>query len=262
MNWKRKEAEMSKQIVSFGIKLVTKEPFRIGAQQNVMSGVDSPVTTVGGRVVIQGSSLKGALRAQIEDHLIDHYPNEPSMKPCIPSSYNTLSPEERKLIEMGKYREGGGCSYSPNPKNRTESICPVCYLLGAQGLVGFVRVPYLYTDVPPEDMYAVRIDRASGVVSERTNRDFQIMADGIEFTGELDVILKDTVKGWELGKIRMIDEKFSIGANDRWLRDGKWDEQRIIRELIEERLRAINLLGGFKSRGCGKVEIKVTRIQP
>ena len=252
---------MSKEIRRFEIKLVTKEPFRIGAQQNVMSGVDSPVTTVGGRVVIQGSSLKGALRAQIEEHLIDQYPNHPAMKPCIPSSYNTLSPEERKLIEKGKYREGGGCSYSPNPKNRTESICPVCYLLGAQGLVGFVRVPYLYTEAPAEDMYAVRIDRASGVVSERTNRDFQIMADGIEFTGELDVIVNDTVKGWELGKVRTIDEKLGIGANDLWLKDGKWHAERIIKELIIDRLTGINLLGGFRSRGCGKVQLKVSDIK-
>ena len=248
---------MSKETRSFSVTLVTKEPFRIGALQNVMSGIDNPVTTIGGKVVIQGSSLKGALRACIEEYLIDTYPNDPLMKPCIPSSYNTLSPDEKKLIEKGKYREGGGCSYSPNPRKRSENICPVCYLLGAQGLIGFVRIPYLKTDVIPEDMYAVRIDRASGVVSEKTNRDFQIIADEITFTGIMEVIVKDSVKIWELGKTRIIDEKLGIGANDAWLKDGKWSADKIIQELIVERLKTVNLMGGFKSKGCGKVKIDV-----
>lgn len=249
---------MSKDIKYFNVKLVTKEPFRIGALQNVMSGIANPVTTVGGRVVVQGSSLKGALRASIEGYLIDKFHNDPAMKPCIPSAYNTLSADEKKLIEQGKFREGGGCTYSPNPRNRSESICPVCYLLGAQGLIGFVRVPYLYTDSTPEDMYAVRIDRATGVVSEGTNRDFQVIADGVEFKGVLEVIVKDDVKGWELGKPRIIDEKLGIGANDAWLKKREWAANRIINELIIDRLKAINILGGFKSRGCGKVEVEVS----
>lgn len=248
---------MSKEIRYFIVRLVTKEPFRIGALQNIMSGVDSPVTTVGGKVVIQGSSLKGALRAGIEEYLIDTFPDNPSMKPCIPSAYNTLSPDEKKLIDQRRYREGGGCSYSSNPRNRSESICPVCYLLGSQGLIGFVRVPYLFTDVAPEEMYAVRIDRATGVVSEKTNRDFQIISNGVEFEGVLEVIIKDSVKNWELGKSRIIDKNSGIGANDTWLNDGKWDSGKIINELILGRLKAIELLGGFKSKGCGKVEIGV-----
>ncbi len=252
---------MSKNIRNFNLTLVTKEPFRIGAKEDVMSGVGNPLTTVGGRVVIQGSSLKGALRSSIEEYLIDTFPNESAMKPCIPSAYNTLSADEKKLIEKGKFREGGGCSYSSNPRNRSESICPVCYLLGAQGLIGFVRVPYLYTDATPEELYAVRIDRATGVVSEKTNRDFQIIADGIEFKGVLEVIVKDSVKNWELGKPRIIDEKLGIGANDAWLKKGEWNADRIINELILERLKAINLLGGFKSKGCGKVEIEVTELK-
>lgn len=248
---------MSKDIRCFEITLITKEPFRIGALKNIMSAIDKPVTTIGGKVVIQGSSLKGVLRANIEEYLIAQYAGEKDMKPCIPSAYNTLSSDEKKLIEAGKYRGGGGCSYSPNPKKRSESICPVCYLLGAQGLVGFVRMPYLYTDATPEDMYAVRIDRATGVVAEGTNRDFQIMADGVEFKGELEIVVKDNVRGWELGKSRSIDEKLGIGVNDAWLKNGAWSTDRIIRELIVDRLVDIKLLGGFKSKGCGKVEIKV-----
>ena len=252
---------MSKIIRAYTVTLVTKEPFRIGAKQNIMSGIDNPITTVGGRVVIQGSSLKGALRASIEEYLISMFAGNSAMKPCIPSAYNTLSADEKKLIEQCKFLEGGGCSYSPNPRHRSESICPACYLLGAQGLVGFIRVPYLYADVTPEEMYAVRIDRATGVVSDKTNRDFQIIADGIEFKGTLEITVKDIVKGWELGKSRIIDEKLGIGANDSWLKNGNWNVDKIIDEFIIKRLKAIKLLGGFKSRGCGKVEINIDDIK-
>lgn len=252
---------MSREIRKFKVKLVTEEPFRIGALKNVMSGIDNPVATIGGKVVVQGSSLKGALRAGIEEYLIDNYSKEPAMKPCIPSAFNTLSADEKKIIEQKKYRDGGGCSYSSNPKHKTESICPACYLLGAQGLVGFLRIPYLHTAAAPEDMYAVRIDRATGVVSEKTNRDLQIIANGIEFTGTLEVIVSDSVKGWTLGKSRIVDEKFGIGANDAWLNKGDWNADRIIKELVVDRLTAINLLGGFRSRGCGKVKIDLTEIK-
>jgi CRISPR/Cas system CSM-associated protein Csm3 (group 7 of RAMP superfamily) len=249
---------MSKEVRSFEVKLTTKEPFRIGAQKNIMSAIDAPVTTIGGRVVIQGSSLKGALRSSMEEHLIHSYPDDPTAKPCIPSAPNTLSADERKLIERGVYRVGGGCSYSPNPRNRSAGICPACYLLGAQGLVGFVRVPYLYTDTLAEEMYAVRIDRALGVVSEKTNRDFQVMPDGVIFVGQIEVTVKDALKGWELGKSRIVDQEAGIGADDAWLKDDKWDADRIVEELIVERLRGLKILGGFRSKGCGKVQIELT----
>lgn len=165
------------------------------------------------------------------------------------------------MIEQKKYREGGGCSYSSNPNNRTPSICPACCLLGAQGLVGFIRIPYLYTESMPEDIYAVRIDRATSVVAEKTNRDVQLIAKGKEFSGVLEVVAKDSIKGWELGKSRIVDEKNKIGANDAWLNKGAWNADRIIKELIEDRLKDISLLGGFKSRGCGKVEIQITEVR-
>ena len=48
------------------IQAITKEPLRIGGKKDPLSGADNPVTRVGGRLVIPGSSLKGALRAEIE----------------------------------------------------------------------------------------------------------------------------------------------------------------------------------------------------
>lgn len=245
-----------KEIRKITIKLVTSEPFRIGALQDVMSAIDNPVATIGGKVVIQGSSLKGALRASIEEYLIDNYNAEGDMKPCIPASINTLSNDEKSLIEAGKYKPGGACHYSARDKSKT--ICPACYVLGANGLIGFVRVPYLYTDRTPEELYSVRIDRETGVVSERTNRDYQIMADGVTFEGKLEVLINDPRRNWILGQKRPIGLEDKIFQGDKWLETMDWDSERIIKELIIDRLKAVDSLGGFKSKGCGKVDISTS----
>lgn len=245
---------MSATWKEYEVALVTQEPFRIGALQDVMSGIDNPIATVGNRPVVQGSSLKGALRANVEQYLIEAYPNDPPMKPCIPSSRKMLSPEEKKLIERGIYRKGGSCLYSKRSK---AGICPCCYLFGAQGLVGFVRVPYLFSTATPEELYSIRIDRATGVVAEGTNRDYQLLPDGVEFKGALEVMLEDKAKAWKLGEPRPLQTRGRF-KGDKWLEAGRWQADRIIRELIVERLREIHLMGGFKSKGFGKVSITVT----
>lgn len=242
---------MSNDVRNYKVTLTTKEPFRIGALQNALSGLDNPVATVGGRVVVQGSTLKGALRAEIERYLIESFGSDEAMKPCIPSAVNTISPEEQKLIDKKLYRDGGGCTYS---MRRKTDICPACYLLGAQGLPGFVRVPYLFTEANAEDLYSVRVDRATGVVAERTNRDYQIMPDQTVFAGRLEILMKDVGRDWELGKPRNLDEH-----RDKWVGNGKWDAEKIIDELVLARLREIHLIGGFKSKGCGEVKIEVER---
>jgi len=243
---------MTIEYKQFQVTLVTQEPFRIGALEDVMSGIHNPVATVGGRVVVQGSSLKGALRANVEGYLIERYGDDPEMKPCIPSSERTLSPDEKILINKGLYRRGGSCMYSQ--RRKSPSICPTCYLFGAQGIVGFVRVPYLYSDVSPESLYAVRIDRAAGVVAERTNREYQIMRDGVEFTGILEVLMSHPARAWELGQPRPL-QKTDEFHGDRWLERNGWSAERIIDELLIQRLESLNLLGGFKSKGCGKVSV-------
>lgn len=240
---------MSNVVKRFKVTLTTLEPFRIGALQNVLSGVNNPVATVGGKVVVQGSTLKGALRSEIERYLIEEYQSENNnnMMPCIPSSVRTLSLEEQGLIKKKLYRENGGCVYSM--RRKSESICPACYLLGAQGLPGFVRVPCLYTDATAEDLYSVRVDRATGVVAESTNREYQIMAKDTVFEGNLEIALAYPTRDWIFGEPRC--------ENDEWLKSGEWTRGKIIKELILDRLEAITMMGGFKSKGCGKVEIKV-----
>src|SRR3990170_4360274 len=125
---------------------------------------------------IELTTLEGFLRNKMEEYLIDNYRISELMKPCIPSSENTLSADEQILIKEGKYREKGACQYSSEDLHkRSNSICPVCYFLGANGLNGFIRVPYLYSESRPDELYSVRADRAKDAVVDRTNRNYQIM---------------------------------------------------------------------------------------
>ena len=195
-------------------------------------------------------------QSKIEEYLIDKYSNIQEMKPCIPTSQNTISHEEEKLIEKGKYRPNGNCEY---PK--VDTICPVCYFLGANGLVGFVSIPFLYTDNSAELMYSVRIDRAKGTAADRTNRDYQVLPQGSIFKGDIEIILEDTVKGWKLGQKRKglqrdvdkwLDEK-SVVSGEKF---SEMTQKDLIKEFIEERFKEITQLGGFKSKGAGKVKIE------
>ena len=255
---------------TFTITLKTKEPLRIGGKKDPLSGADNPVTRVGGKLVIPGSTLKGALRTRIEEFLIDsHYSNGKwedgleHFKPCIPGA--ELSEDEVLLVKSGKYRDQGGtCRYPCNDrscgKEISHSICPVCYVLGSMGLNGFVKVPFLYAEGSASELYSSRIDRGTKTVATGTNRPYELIPDGTVFTGQLVVLLEDTVLGWKLGEPRHLGEARTQG--DKWLdgNKGKVDERGqldFISTYLVERLKNINLLGGYKSKGFGTIQVEV-----
>ena len=258
-----------RRVLSLSIRVKTLEPFRIGGRQDPLSEAEKPVALVGGRVCIPGPSLKGALRHETERFLIasnfdrtkGEWPREKAdMKPCIPGS---PSPDEQKLMARGLYRSEKPCHYPCEIRQRggcasdvknAHSICPVCYLFGAQGLKGFVNVPFLFSDSSPQELYSARMDRTSGTVVHGTNRPYQLIPPGSVFIGTLEVVLLDQVLDWQLGKPRPL----AHSRGDAWLRnDSGWDKDRIIKELILDRLKAVERLGGYRSKGFGRVEIEV-----
>ena len=254
----------------YKISLTTKEPFRVGGKEDPLTGVHNPVAKVGGKIVIPGPSLKGALRAQIESYLIDKYYHPASnswpeakkpFQPCIPCDQRLISPDERKLI--GRYKDGIGACHYPCTERKCRSyqhsICPACYLLGSQGINGFVRVPFLSAETTTSELYSASIDRATGTVKEGANWPYELIPDGTEFTGELVVLLEDSLRGCKLGEPRPLSDRTS---GDLWLKDnkGKADEafqSEFIKTYILERLKAVTILGGYKSKGFGEVEIRV-----
>lgn len=263
--------------MKYKIELLTNEPLRIGGKGDPRSGIDNPVAIVGNKAVVPGSTLKGALRFEIERFLIERYYDKQNKKwpddkialqPCIPAT--KLSKDEEFLLNNRYYKlynqykdgqgfiEGRGCHYECAPNkchNETHNICPACYLLGAMGLNGFVRVPFLFAEISPKELYSTRLDRAKGTVVQGTNRPVQLVPQNVTFTGILTVITKDDILDWELGKPRPLKE---INRGDAWLPNNEWTQGNIIKDLIAERLKGINLIGGYRSKGFGNVKIDVT----
>lgn len=245
---------MTAPVKKFQITARAESPVRVGGSRDPVRGVALPMATVLGKPVIPGTSLKGALRAEIERYLLELGTSNQSLRPCIPSS----KPSKAEEALQG-YRKGGACSAQVEEqagddiKPATETICPACYLLGAQGLEGFVRVPFLIACISQEELVGIAIDRGSGTVRGRANWEYEFAPTTTVFSGVLEITSVDPRRGWELGKPRPGFQK-----QDGWLATGEWTAEKIEKELVKDRLESITLLGGFKSKGFGKVKITVT----
>ncbi len=237
---------------SFDVKLETLEPIRIGGKEDPRRK-DNLIAVMNGRAIVPGTSLKGALRAQIENALIEKYYDfennkwngDRSLMPCIPAPEGALTRDEKKLVAKAMYRDHI-CSY-PND----ESLCPVCYILGAASMPGFVTVPFLYSEEKSSGLYGTRVDRAVGGVVQRTNRPFEYVEKDIKFNGELIILLEDKKLGWKFGNPRHLDKMV-----DKWITK-EWDSKKIFEDLVKKPLENITYLGGYKSKGFGKIKITI-----
>ncbi|MFW9997113.1 MAG: RAMP superfamily CRISPR-associated protein [Candidatus Odinarchaeota archaeon] len=257
-----------KKWIEYDLELVTETPFRIGGVKPIpgTAEVSSPVVRIGDTVVIQGTSLKGAFRGNLEAYLIDTYYdkkarswNDKWLKPCIPATGKNISPDEQKLIDKGLYKEN--CSYESTGSPDT-CICPACYLLGAMGLIGFVNVPFLkLVKGNVEILQFIREDRATKTSAKGKTGGagaigkYEAVPEDSVFKGTLAVLEEDTVTGWKLGSARSL----VLTAKDRWLESSRWTKEKVLTDLVEKRLTGIKQLGGFKSKGFGNVSIKLTR---
>lgn len=239
----------------YKVELTTLSPFRVGGVADPLSQSDNPIAVVGGRPCVPGSTLKGALRAEIERWLIEQAfdPDQRrwkdvELRPCIPST--RLSDEEQRLVNEGRYR-GKACTYPDG------TICPVCYLLGAQGLVGFVSIPFLFAEPGYQILYSSSIDRAAGTVKKGTNRPYQLIQPETTFSGELEIVLEDKFLGWKLGSPRPLKENSTA---DAWLREIQYEPEELA-QFVVDRLCSIDRLGGYRSKGFGRVRIQVKELK-
>jgi len=251
----------------FKITLTTLAPLHIGGRDNPLTGMENAVARIRDHLVIPGPSLKGALRHQMERYLIDTYYDAKArrwpeqhiaLQPCMASA-GKVSEEEARLVAEGKYRKTSdrgdtksGCAYPS-----AHGICPICYLLGAQGLTGFLQVPFLVAEEQADALYSGRMDRARGTIAHGTNRPYELVREGTEFKGILTVLISDDLRGWTFGKPRYL---VTGQTPDRWLESGEWAAERILDELIVKRLQAIGALGGYRSKGFGQAKITVEKV--
>lgn len=259
-----------KRVKHMKVCLRNLSPLRIGGKDDPMSGRENSTVSFGNLPVVPGPSLKGALRAAMENYLITKFYDAgekkwkdglEALRPCIPNP--KLSAEEQALVSAGRYRHTT-CAYSAKPGDR---ICPVCYFLGAQGLVGFVSVPFLVAESSQvQGFYSLRIDRGTGTGPARRgeggNRPYEVVRPNVDFLGTLSVLMHDQARGWEFGKPRRFGDNV---RPDEWLEKGLWPDETIkapndLMRFLKKLLESIEIIGGYKSKGCGRVKIEIAEI--
>jgi len=122
------------RIIEVTVEYTTLGTLSIGAGDQPQSTVDSPVVRIGAEPVIPGSSLKGALRSNLEAILSGQ-----GVAVCVP--YTAIPNEIRKDHRVDQYLSEIGRLNTCKP---TQDICPVCQMFGTaggtQGLSGRVMV--------------------------------------------------------------------------------------------------------------------------
>ena len=241
------------EIKKLKITLKTISPIRIGMSKSPLSSIDLPIVKIGEKYGIPGSSLKGALRNNLDEFFISKYreKNNEYLKPCI-AAPKASKIEEKTLSGIYKIE---GCRL----EDKIDYICPSCYFLGAQGIRGFVTVPILFADTESTiRMHGISVDRVTKTVRQKALYSYEMITQGVIFEGIMEILIKDDISGFEFGKPRKVENL----VIDKWLEDlPEFQSSEILLEIIKDSLKKINKLGGFISKGLGNVEISVDEIQ-
>jgi Uncharacterized protein predicted to be involved in DNA repair (RAMP superfamily) len=261
-------------VLQIPLKITVQEGsfLHIGGSPSPLSGKDAPVFSVDGKPAIPASSFKGAFRYQVEQLLIARKDNLKSelaitddkpIRPCIPAPRPSIA--EQELLKLGYRRH---CEIKveedkveiPKEDNRPIGLCPVCYLFGATGLMGFLRIPNFWPEVGEYriDQTSIRIDRESGTAAHRALVKGEQVKPGAMFKGMLEIIAQQ--RTFHFGRAR------EIGGTkvDLWL-DGitskSMEEAQLllINEILISALNNITVLGGQKSKGAGKVMLEIDK---
>jgi len=265
------------EILTMKVKITVENDsfLHIGSSPSPLTEKKAAVFKVDRTPVIPASSFKGALRNQMELLIIQNLSNlktlfnvddENNLKPCIPAPRPTKS--EQELLNLG-YRGSmvdkkytGHCEIQVDEdeiKIPNHGICPVCYFMGATGIMGFLRFSNFY---PHEgdwlvDQTNIRIDRKTGTAAPKAKVDGEQIKPGTIFHGTIEIINK-TPQGFEFGSPRKIGDK----VIDLWLE--KWQEPDIekrkkglIETFLVPAIQNIKFLGGQKSKGAGKVKVEI-----
>lgn len=267
------------EVFSLGISITVEDGsfLHIGAAPSPLTEKKGSVFKVDRTPVIPVTSFKGALRNQMELLFIERLndfktifnPNNDDMiKPCIPTPRPSKAEEELLLNgyrgQMNGKQYTGHCEIQSDENNVSIGdlgICPVCYFMGATGIMGFLRFSNYY---PAEgdwlvDQTNIRIDRKTNTAAQRAKVDGEQVKPNTKFNGTIEIINK-TPQGFEFGQPRRIGDKII----DLWLEN--WSEtandkrkQILIEKILFPAIQNIKFLGGQKSRGAGKVKVEISK---
>ena len=280
INGQSKEIEFKEEgeikILELPVKIEVAEGsfLHIGAAPSPLTEKKGAIFKVDRTPVIPATSFKGALRHQLELLFIEkadefakifNIPNDKKdlLKPCIPSPKPTKA--EKELITAGKYRKQH-CEIRVDDKDikvPPYGICPVCYFMGAAGLMGFLRFSNLYPESEGDiiDQTNIRIDRKTGTAAHGAKVEGEQVKLGTVFKGTISIVVSEPIlemQGIQFGDAR----KFGDKVIDEWLeywqeRDKTKRAKTLIEEVMIPAIENTKSLGGQKSRGGGKVNVKV-----
>ena len=257
----------------------------VGAPKDPLSEKDQPIAKVDTIPIIPATSFKGALRYQLEWFFIGNLDtlakdfgiddnSKDILRPCIPASDPTDA--EKDLLD--KYRRQcrgdnliGNCFINIEQKrillpiynNNTLGICPVCYFMGSQSIMGFLRIYNLkcISNDPIIDHTIIRNDRSTNTAAKGSKADTEQVKWDTKFEGIIEIIKDD--KKFVFGEPRKINNTTIDIWLDKWKKKEKDLEKRreyLIDKILIPCIENIKELGGHKSKGSGKVNVKVSKI--
>jgi len=276
----KKEGEMKILKMPIEIKVEEGSFLHIGASPSPLTEKKGSIFKVDRTPVIPATSFKGALRHQLELFFIENseklselfeIPNDNKelLKPCIPAPKPTKA--EKELIDNGKYRkyncevkvDENNVKLTEDENKKEIGICPVCYFMGSAGIMGFLRFNNFYPDKEESiiDQTNIRIDRKTYTAAHGAKVDGEHVKPGTVFKGDIEIVLSDPIlemQGLQFGDARKIGNK----VIDKWLEN--WSERDktkkvgiLIEKILIPALENIRVLGGYKSKGAGKVKVSI-----
>lgn len=186
--------ERLQTITLLNVRYTTKSALAISAGDQPAEIMESPVIKLGGKPVIPGSSLKGALRSTLEAML-----SELGREVCIP--FAAIPRRYRRREEQQKYVTKLG---RRTPCDDMEHPCPVCSIFGTIGGRAGLSGKALFLDAIIEGDYEliershVAITRDTKSQSEGSLMSLQAVDAGATFRGDIRVI---NAEPWEVGGI-------------------------------------------------------------
>ncbi len=242
----------------------------IGGSSSPLTEKKAPVFSVDGKPAIPASSFKGAFRYQVEQLLIAKKDelklklgttDDKLIRPCIPTPRPSRA--EQELLNLG-YRKHCAIKVEedkveiPKENNKLIGLCPVCYLFGATGLMGFLRIPNFWPETGEYriNQTSIRIDRESGTAATGAIVTGEQVKPGTVFKGILEIISQQ--RNFQFGKAREIGEtKVDLWLDGIALKPIEEAQLLLINEILIPALNNITVLGGQKSKGAGKVKIEI-----
>jgi len=207
--------ERLQTITVLKVAYTTESALAISAGDQPAEIMESPVIKLGGKPVIPGSSLKGALRSTLEAML-----SELGHEVCIPFAAIPRSYRRGKKREQEqRIRQYANSLGRRPPCDDVEHPCPVCSIFGTVGGQAGLSGKALFLDATTvEGEYEliershVAITRDTKSQSEGSLMSLQAVDAGTTFRGDIRII---NAEPWEVGAIlRALEgvELLGIGA--------------------------------------------------